>query len=488
MIIMKRITQYIAIMLVAMGLFSCEKFLDQDLQQAIDANEAITNLDDAQVALNGCYDGLQEIELFSRDLFIIADLAADNSRMNAQNAGRFINIYQWTFDVTEGYGTGIWDNGYSTLYRINKLIQDIEPIETITDEEVVTKDQILGEALALRALMYFSLVNYFGQTYNYTDDASHLGVPLILEPIGVDDDPGRATVAEVYAQILLDLEGSGDTHGAIDMLGSGGTPFTIDIYGAYALLSRVYLYMEQWAEASSYAQMVINSGKYSLIPQANYKDSWFLESYETNAEQIFFLRSSATDNWSVDMLGTMYMESGYGDILATMDLISLYDAGDVRLGLFREVEGEYMIEKFPGRRASYEIPEVEVNVNVNNHSIIRSAEMYLNAAEAEAELGNFENAVTLLSTITSRAGASPVLETGDGLIDRIKLERRKELCFEGHRLWDIERYNEDIIRTDLTNPSVRSLIEYPNYLFAYPIPDREIQVNSVIADQQNPGY
>ncbi len=496
---MKKITQYIVLAIFAISLVSCEKFLDQDLHQAINANDAILNLDDAQVALNGCYDGLQEIQLFARDLYIIADLAADNSRMNAQNAGRFISIYQWNFSTNDGWITGVWNYGYQTLYRINKLLLDVAALEVIEEEEA-TRDQILGEALVMRALIYFELVNYFGQTYSYDGSYTHYGVPLIIEPVGVDDNPGRAMVEDIYNQILLDLEGDGETLGAIDLLGPASSSFYIGINAARALLSRVYLYMvdpedptsepsvTNLQNASDYAMAVINSGQYALISQANFIDSWFLNAYDMHSEQVFYLKFTETDSWSVDMLGSMYMETGYGDILVTHDLLDLYDAGDVRLGWFRESGDEIFIEKFPGRRDDYTIPESQVNVAINNHPIFRLAEMYLNAAEAEALLGNDETAATLASAIADRAGASPVLEAGAALVNRIKVERRKELCFEGHRLWDLQRWHENVVRTDLTSPNIIAEVEYGSYLYAYPIPDREIQANPVIAEQQNPGY
>ncbi len=482
---MKKYTKFLFIALFTISLSSCEKFLDQDLHQAVDVNDAINNLEDAQVALNGCYDGLQEIELFARDLYVVADLASDNSKMSVSNAGRFLSIYQWDFITSDQWITGTWNLGYQTLYRINQLLIKTDALE---DADEAEKGRIMGEALVMRALIYFELVNYFGQTYNYTDDASHLGVPLILEPVGVDDKPGRATVAEVYNQILLDLEGNETTDGAIDLLGTTGSSFYIDVYSAYALLSRVYLYMENWTEASRYAMQVINSGKYSLVPTATYKDSWFLSSFITHSEQIFYLNFTTVDNWSVDMIGSMYMKTGYGDVIATNDLVNLYDASDVRLGWFREDGGEIFIEKYPGQRESYDVPEEETNVAVNNHPVFRLAEMYLNAAEAEAELGNDATAQALVNIIANRAGASPTIETGDGLKVNIKTERRKELCFEGQRLYDLERWNQDIVREDITSPGIISQVEYPSYLFAYPIPDREILVNSVIAEQQNPGY
>lgn len=469
---MKRIIKYIYIILFISSFTSCESFLDEKPKQAVASEDAITNLDEAQVALNGCYDGLQEIELFARDVFVIADLAADNSKMNAQNAGRFINIYQWNISATEGYGTGIWNKGYESIYRVNKLINDVS---AFTDVDETEKGRIVGEAKVIRALLYFSMVNYFAQPYNYTSDASHLGIPLILESIEVSAKPGRATVAQIYQQILADLEGSGTETGAIDLLGSGDSPFYVDVYAAYALLSRVALYMEDWTKAKNNALTVINSGKYQLVPISTYISSW---STDEHTEQIFYLRFDEVDNWSVDMLGQMYMEDGYGDILATNDLLDLYEANDVRLGWFRIASGLNYIEKYPGR----------ARVGIDNIPLFRLAEMYLNAAEAEAELNDFTGAKDLVNAITSRAGASQVLETGDALKSKIKQERRKELCYEGQRLWDIQRWNQNIKREDLTNPEVKNLIEYPSYLYAYPIPDREIQVNPVIKEQQNPNY
>jgi starch-binding outer membrane protein, SusD/RagB family len=481
--IMKKLTQYIIIALFALSLGSCEKFLQSDLHQAINVNDAINNLEDAQVALNGCYDGLQEIELFARDLYVIADLAADNSKLDPQNSGRFISIYQWNIVKNDGWVTGVWNLGYGTLYRINKLIIDVK---ALTDVDEAEQGRILGEALALRSLMNFELVNFFGQTYNFTSEATHLGIPLITTLVAVDDKPGRATVKQVYDQILLDLEGDDTNDGAIDLLSSNESPFYIDIYGAYALLSRVYLYMENWEKASSYAMMVINSGKYALVPKASFKDSWFLSSFNQNSEQIFYLTFSEVDNWSVDMLSQMYMETGYGDILATTDLVDLYESGDVRLGWFRDAGSQIFIEKYPGQRESYDTPEEQVNISVNNHPIFRFAEMYLNAAEAEAMLGNDADAQALVDEITNRAGASPAIETGAALLEKIQAERRKELCFEGQRLSDIKRWKQDLVREDLTSPDITALVEYKSPLFAYPIPDREILVNPVI--EQNPGY
>lgn len=469
---MKKAIYNIIIVVFILGFYSCENFLDEKPKQAIASVDAITNLDEAQVALNGCYDGLQEIELFARDIFIIADLAADNSKMNSQNAGRFVNIYQWNIATTEGYGTGIWNESYKRIYRANKLINDVSAFVGVDETE---QNRIVGEAKVIRALIYFYLVNYFSQPYNYTDDASHLGVPLILEAVDVNAKPGRASVYEIYQQILIDLEGSDSESGAIDLLGSGNESFYIDINVANALISRVALYMEDWTKARDYALAVINSGDFQLVPSSEYISSWKTDSH---SEQIFYLRFDEVDNWSVDMLGQMYMESGYGDILATSDLLDLFDVNDVRNGWFRIAGDLNYIEKYPGR----------TRVGIDNIPILRLAEMYLNAAEAEAELNNFSNAQTYVNVITSRAGASQILATGDALISQIKLERRKELCFEGQRLWDLQRWNSDILREDLTNPDIKSKIEYPSYLFAYPIPDREIQVNSVIKEQQNPGY
>ena len=105
--------------------------------------------------------------------------------------------------------------------------------------------RILGEALFLRALCHFDLCRVYAQPYNYTSDASHLGVPILLKTPGPDDNVSRESVKKVYLQILADLERAADCFGGIESSGI----YYASLQAVNALYSRVYLYMEDWNNA-----------------------------------------------------------------------------------------------------------------------------------------------------------------------------------------------------------------------------------------------
>jgi len=111
------------------------------------------------------------------------------------------------------------------------------------------------------------------------------------------------------------------------------------------------------------------------------------------------------------------------------------------------------------------------------------------SAECEARTGSQSRARILLNNITARANASPVTSTGNQLIEDIITERRKELSFEGHRLFDLKRLQRGFTRgSDCTLSNGNCSITYPTHLYAWPIPVNEINANQVIREQQNPGY
>ena len=445
-------------------LSSCtEEFLDRAPEQSVATEDAIVDVNSAQVALNGVYDELQAISLYARDYMIISDLATDNTRMRAENSGRFLNVYDWNLTEQSGYMSGPWNQAYDVINRANNVILKTPQIE-IGDS--AAKAQIVGEALMIRALTHFNLVNFFGQPYQYTTDASHLGVPILTEPAPVDYNPSRNTVAEVYTQVITDLED------AYDMMSASSNAFYCSKYGAAALLSRVYLYMGDWTNAKAYAEEVIKDGSCCLLPEESYIAGW---SEESTSESIFSIKFTETDNYSVDMLGYMYLNSGYGDVIPTQDIMDIYDDKDIRNEWFYLGADENIhIQKYPQGRT-------------DNTPVLRLSEMYLNLAEAEYQLGNPEAARTALNMIRERAGLNPETgATGGILRGFIYDERRRELAFEGHHLWDLQRTSRDIVRDDVTKPSDPKVIEYGSHYYAYPIPRRELNVNPNI--EQNPGW
>jgi len=176
---------------------------------------------------------------------------------------------------------------------------------------------------------------------------------------------------------------------------------------------------------------------------------------------------------------------GYGDALASEDLYQTYSPSDVRRSLIltsSPIRGDVkVVNKYPN---SSQPDKDEVKV-------IRLSEVYLIAAEAAYHTGNAAAKQYLNAVATQRdpdfAGYN---STGAALLEDILLERRKELAFEGHRYWDLARYNRDVVRVDLADnyTGVPLVIEANDFRRILPIPQSELDANPSIRDQQNPGY
>jgi hypothetical protein len=246
---------------------------------------------------------------------------------------------------------------------------------------------------------------------------------------------------------------------------------------AQAILSRVYLYMENWSQAEALATAVINSGKYSLLPGAALIDMYAVGG---TSEAIFEIQNTTADNRGSDSLGGMYRASGYGDYLPAKDLLNLIDANDVRWGWF--VTDPNLV----GIYASHRVNKWPTQQNTDNVPVVRLAEMYLNRAEARARQGQSGGAQADLNLIRLRANpaAPAVTETGQALLDEIAIERRIELGYEGHRIHDLMRHKKGVHRQDNTGDVAD--MAYPCQYCILPIPQSETDTNPNLP--QNAGY
>src|SRR6476659_3881555 len=162
----------IACLLVLMLASSCKKsFLDKQPYGGLPTSEAITNAADMETALNGVYAGLRSSFLYGRFIPLFGDLYADNVYISGQNSNRYTALMQVTMTVTNTDAEGLWQKGYNVILNANNVINS-----SLTGTEEI--DEYRGEALALRALMYFELVKHFSKPY--TVDPNGLGVPLVL--------------------------------------------------------------------------------------------------------------------------------------------------------------------------------------------------------------------------------------------------------------------------------------------------------------------
>ena len=436
------------------------------------SNEAyFETVSDFEAAIVGVYDQMALADYYGRSIHLMSDIMGEDVKQ-AGSANRYQEFADFEGQVVTGhdYETELWAEGYEAVNRLNMIITEGESFEPASGV-AATFQQVMGEAYALRGLVFHDLVKMYAQHYTFTADASHPGIPIVLEP-DVTNLPSRNSVAEVYAQVISDLN-----TGISMMTTTRNGPYMMTKEAAQAILSRVYLYMEDWSNAASAADAVIGSGKYALVKGATLINMFQLGGTD---EAIFEIQNTDTDNRGSDSLGGMYRASGYGDYLPAKDLLNLIDAEDIRWGWF-EVD-----PNLSGVYASHRVNKWPTRSNTDNVPVIRLAEVYLNRAEARARAGQNAAAQADLNTIRQRSleTAPDVTATGQALLDEIAIERRIELGYEGHRIHDLMRNKMDVVREDVTGDV--AFMPYPCNFCILPIPQPETDTNPNMA--QNAGY
>jgi hypothetical protein len=455
-------------MLALTALASCKTdYLELNPTTAIPTSQALGTEADLKVALNGAYAGLRNVDLYGRTVPVLGDVMADNAYQSTVNTNRYTLFNNYTFTVADANVQGLWSSAYTAILRANNIINS----NVASNANV---NQYKGEAYAIRALSYFTLVRYFARPY--TDNPSGLGVPIITV-YNADLKPARNTVAEVYAQINKDLDQ------AYTLMTKFTNSSQFSKYAAKGLQAKVYLTMGDYAKALPAALDVINNSGFKPVTAENYVAYWNDPGIRTDKlETLFEVSSDAVGNLAFDALSYLYSQQGnYGDFLVSSALNSLYEATDVRKQLFPAGQrpagtNVVTIAKYPS-----------ILADRSDTKVLRLSEMYLIAAEASWALGNEADALTYVNFITSRRGAAPIASTGPQLFEDIITERRKELALEGDRYMDLQRLKRDVVRT--TNyPSAARNILYTNYRRVLPIPQVELDANPQIRTQQNQGY
>lgn len=454
---------------------SCNKeFLDREPYGGLPTSEAITTLDDMETALNGAYAGLRSEKLYGRAIPLIGDLLADNVYISTQNSNRFLAFFQVNYTVNNGDVRDLWQAAYNVILNANNVINS-----SITGSDEA--NQFRGEALSLRALMYFELVKFFAPAYTVAGPSA-LGVPLVLtnDPF---NKPARNTLGEVYAQIEKDLT---DAMPLMTLERSSGY-FTN--WAAEALLARMHQFKGEWSEALAAAEDVINNSPYFLLDYNHVQGYWSANTPRNDGlETLFEVVFDLVGNPGNDQLAYFYDQAGYGDALASNAFYNTFAASDIRKTLFltfSPTRGNVrVVNKFPN----------STQPDKDEFKVIRMSEVYLIAAEAalrmtpsnEALARDYLNAVATERDLTFAGYTS----SGAALLNDILLERRKELAFEGHRYWDLQRNNLPVQRVNTAGNygGVPLTIATTSFRRIFPIPQTELDANPTIRDQQNPGY
>lgn len=444
---------YIFIFLI-ITLQACTEMLEPEAYDAIPADQVLTNKKGLDGSLMGAYDILQSASI--GDAIIFAELAADNF-ITVGSKVEYHEVNDNDIQSSNAYSTGIWNNSYEGINLVNYIIEGIEGIEGVTEDE---KNNYLGQAYFLRAFHYFNLVRYFGDVPK-RDKAIRDASP---ETLNISVSPK----SEIYQFMIDDLQ-KAETY----MAGTGSGNYAFVTEGAIkALLAKVYLYTEKWADAANKAQEVIDMG-YTL-EMTNYGNIFDEAAIST---EIIFAANFANEVEASNYLTTWLSYEGRAEFVAwnndkSETIYDEFETGDLRRN--------HTVQLLKGKLGDdYYCVKYSDIVNANDNTIfLRLAEMYLIRAEALNEV-SYPNtdAFAALNTIRNRAGLSNL--TTSELTSQaqfrlaVEKERRLELAFEGNRFFDLRRTG----RIDNVLPDIGTLKANGWY---FPIPQTEIDTNDNI--------
>lgn len=476
------------VLLVSISLVGCQDEID-DLKPFTqgDPSNFFNSIATFQNGIDGIYSQLWNYYSSpGSGLQGIPDILSDN--VVQVQTGRSSNDVYYDFRYTPASAGAIslyWSECYEAINVSNLVIGQIDKLADSPD-----KDNILGQALAARAWAHFDLVRLYARIPTQSNDANgSLGIIYVKVEDGDTADPfaqpARETVAENYTEIIEDLER------AANLIADDNGEGRLNQNGVNALLSRVYLYNGEYQKSIDAADNVSTSIALPEELEGVYTD-------ENNAGIVIELSVNTDSESSANNVGVLYSQSSGGSTISEyameFDFVSSILPSDIRLGVLQftgtNQDNDYnAIKKFLG-----ETGQVNGRVDIK---VLRAAEVYLNKAEAQFELGLEADALTTLNMLRAQrynpftAGT----ETGTDLENAIQFERRIELAYEGHRFFDLKRRGENINRSangDIIDgsgtPADQQTLEAGNFRFLFPIPQDEINANLTIAEQQNPGY
>ena len=347
---------------------------------------------------------------------------------------QLFGYYAWQLEVGRNPEGNIlnddsqtWLDFYRRISVTNIILKEIDELKVDSPAEENDRIRVKGECHFIRASLYFTLVNLYGKAYSKTSASTDLGVPLKLtEYIEHDKDKEtqfqRASVAQIYDQIVKDLRAS------VEYLTQSPQPRPLhraSKEAAQLLLSRVYLYMQDWNNAATIAAQLLEND--TRLHQMNEGDSAKIFLSENCSEVLF---SQGSMNLHNSMTGAS------GDFAVSEELVELYDRKNDFRRYFFGTNPNSFAYKLQWKYDTTAIP------HVSDIYTLRISEGYLNLAEAYAMQDNTEGANQYLKSLREKRikGYVHTNYTGEELINEIRLERRKELCFEGHRWFDLRRY------------------------------------------------
>jgi starch-binding outer membrane protein, SusD/RagB family len=457
---MKKILKYTGFLLLAFIVTECD--LNVIPQDALTSSQITTTSDGLPSLVNGLYAIFKESadygsHCYIRQFYQMSDFASDDIVCAYKTEDDLINSFRFRDRTAEKSNINyFWEMSYKIVYGANVAISmaDLKGSDPLTN-------QLKGESYFLRAYATHNLVRFFAKPYSV---ANKMEPGVIIREDKTDNKPkARATLENTYRYVISSLKM------AESLLGEEMPPARTNdnhryagIHAVWALLSRVYLYKGELDSCILYSDKLINTGAYTLETAENYPS--YFSSAKTGSESIWIIPYNKIDDqlegavasmiyngnncWGEEGATSSLLEDmGYGTDMATIDQRWKYILTDE--SVIKNGVNMYYISKFSGQEGS---------PTLSSPVFLRLAEVYLNRAEAYAKKGDVTNAVADLNTIRENRLIVPEGDniadylydeasiTSDEIVDTVLRERRIELAFEGHRIFDLLRNGKDIVR------------------------------------------
>jgi hypothetical protein len=444
---------YILVLSLSLTALSCGEVLNPKPVDLITDDQVLTDANSARVVLTSAYRDLANL---GAPKIIAGDLTADNLIHNGTFT-QYREISSKDMSASNGSASSLWGVIYSMSYIANFLYEGLPNI----DISQADYDEITAAASFLRAYAYFVGAYTFG------------GIPIVTST-DVDENRviPRATLDETLAFVESELLY------ALDKLPAQAFNSGEVTNGAVkALLARYYLFVENWSEAEKYATDVIDgNGTADYILEEDFADAVSDFSTESILEIVYSANDNpgTSTNFSINNLFV-----GRREIIPSIEMV---------LALQNDGGERNVVLDFDGanaRGADNGWTVVRYGP-FDNIQVLRLAEMYLIRAEARAQqdkVSGNNSAASDVNVLRERAGVPLIQGTSKNqMLLAIENERRMELCFEGHRWYDLVRTGraQAVMNEFTSNWTVKDEL--------WPIPLREISNNPSLKDAQNPGY
>ena len=521
----------IALCLCSIALCSCEDFLDPSSTSEFVPKDA-NSLNELLLGEAYPRNDIDGMNIFLNLLDDDITAMPYQTPQDGFDANRFLAAYTWQPDMFKmmeeaGYSnTNMYEQYYELILGANAVIDYIDQV----NDEKQNINYVLAQAYALRGFLYFKLVNIFGQPINSQPDA--LGVPLKLNS-GVENTENalaRRTVKDVYAQVINDLKEAERLYETLPANKQFAKDYRTSLPMVQLLLSRVHLYQENWSDAASYAHKVMTNSNFKLL-DLNVVETLTEEGYPfyktyhaySESSEVIWLYGSVNDmgSWVMSYAGTSNPKDNnrvmHAYFKASDDLMETYEDTDLRKERYiikkavRDERGIDIWTPMAIGKLSVNIPQ-DNGVSLNNFykpisgsgvfgRSLRLSEAYLNYAEAKAmmyQMGTDANGATeaqdaLDELRVKRYAANDFksldITDAEELIQFVRNERRRELCFEDHRWYDLRRWGMKEIKhvwyNDANTKSTFTLTQGDKG-YTIPIPDEAMDLNAALKQNELP--